>query len=81
MTKSVSDPVNIPSHPHRACLLADNLAVLVAERSAAQAKRGIDGLAKKSVKTLHDCKYSSKRSEYLGFYLYLCHVCYDFHCL
>ena len=26
------------------------------------------------VKLLHDWKYSSKRSEFLGFYCYLCHV-------
>ena len=30
---------------------------------------------------LHDWKYASKRSEFLGFYCYLCHVCYGFLCL
>lgn len=30
---------------------------------------------------LHDWKYASKRSEFLGFYCYPCHVCYGFLCL
>ena len=28
----------------------------------------------KYVKLLHDWKYSFKRSEFVGFYLYLCHI-------
>ena len=31
-------------------------------------------LIPKNIKLLHDRKYSSKRSEFLGFYLYICHV-------
>ena len=35
---------------------------------------GINGLSQKSIKLFYDRKDSSKRSEFLGFYLYICHV-------
>lgn len=35
---------------------------------------GIYGLNQKSIKLFHDWKDSSKRSEFFGFYLYICHV-------
>ena len=35
---------------------------------------GIYGLNQKSIKLFHDWKDSSKRSEFYGFYLYICHV-------
>lgn len=35
---------------------------------------GINGLSQKSIKLFHDRKDSSKRSEFYGFYLYICHV-------
>ena len=41
-------------------------------------------LSQKSIKLIHDRKDSSKRSKYLGFYLYICHVirrfCYTSFC-
>ena len=45
---------------------------------------GINGLNQKSIKLFHDWKDSSKRSEFFGFYLYICHVirrfCYTSFC-
>ncbi len=35
---------------------------------------GVNGLSQKSIKLFHDWKDSSKRSEFFGFYLYICHV-------
>ncbi len=34
-----------------------------------------------SIKLLHDCKYFSKRGEFLRFYSYLCHIIQIFACL
>ncbi len=40
---------------------------------ASQYRCGIYGLGRKSIKLLHDEK-NSQKSEFLGFYLYFCHV-------
>ena len=35
---------------------------------------GVNGLSQKSIKLFCDRKDSPKRSEFFGFYLYICHV-------
>ena len=54
--------------------------VLIAIQCAPQSQGGIYGLSQKSINFLHDGKYSSKGGEFLGFYLYFCHVIQSFIC-
>ncbi len=46
-----------------------------------QTKVGVDYRGQNTVKFVQDEKYSSKRSDSLRFYAYLCHVMCDFACL
>ena len=52
----------------------------ITKHSASQSQGGIYGLSQKSINFLHDGKYSSKGGEFLGFYLYFCHVIQSFIC-
>ena len=55
-----------------------NLAVLIAERCAPKSQDFVDYRIHKTGKMLPHVKFSSKRSDFLRFYLYLCHVIDDF---
>ena len=55
-----------------------NLAVLIAERCAPKSQDFVDYRTHKKGKMLPHVKYSSKRSDFLRFYAYLCHVIDDF---
>ena len=57
------------------------LAVLIAYQLTAKSQVGVDYRGQNTVKFVQNEKYSSKRSDFLRFYLYLCHVIDDFACL
>ena len=60
---------------------ADNLTVLIAVGSTPQTQHFVDNGADVTGKLFSHMKNSSKRSDFLRFYAYLCHVIDDFACL
>ena len=59
-------------------LQTHNLAVLIAERCAPKSQDFVDYWTHKTGKMLLHVKNSSKRSDFLRFYLYLCNAIDDF---
>ena len=58
-----------------------DLAILIAVWSTSETQHFVDDGADVTGKKLSYMKYSSKRSDFLRFYAYLCHVIDDFACL
>ena len=57
-----------------------NLAVLIANQSAAKSQVGVDYGGQNTVKFVQNEKYSAKSGDFLRFFAYLCHVIDDFAC-
>lgn len=57
-----------------ACQRADDFATLIADKSASATERMVDYRQEYGGKLLHEWKNIAIRSEFLGFYLYLCIV-------
>ena len=58
----------------------DNLAVLITEGHAARAQYAVNNGCHIKGKQFSHMKYSSKGSDFLGFYAYFCHVIDDYAC-
>ena len=73
---------HIDSALRQASLGADFVMLdLVAVRRTSQPQNFVDNRSHITEKKLSYVKYSSKRSDFLRFYAYLCHVIDDFACL
>ena len=83
--KPVPAETIVPPHSrcHRSRHLTKNpqSRALIAERCAPKSQDFVDNRTLKTGKMLSHMKYSSKRSDFLRFYAYLCHVIDDFACL
>lgn len=59
---------------------ANDFAVLIAEKFASKTECRVNNSAQNSVKFVHNWKNSTKRCDFLRFYLYICHVLLLYDC-